>query len=352
MNVEVMVDQVTPIQWQAYASTFKDNSIYQSWAFGEQRAAEMKAALSHIVIKRGDAVIGLAQVRIKKIPILGAGVAYLYRGPLWQYEGATTEDFQQVLHAIHEEYALRRGLEVRVVPHMTTDAIEDLNRDFNKHGFSMDSSIDAYRTLMLDLSPSLEDLRKSLAQKWRNQLNQAGRKNLTVEESTTDEAMASFEKLYDAMWEKKQFDTGVSVESFRKMQQALPDEAKLTVLLAISDGQPVAGHVSSLLGDTCIYLLGTSNDEGRNTRAAYLLQWALLERAKQAGAKWYDLGGIDPDNNPGVFHFKSGLNGRDCSFVGQFNASAKGSSKFLLSLAERVYRLVKPQPRASKKIIV
>ena len=53
----------------------------------------------------------------------------------------------------------------------------------------------------------------------------------------------------------------------------LPDDAKLTVLLAMSEGQPVAGHVSSLLGDTCIYLLGASNDEGRNTRAAYLLQF-------------------------------------------------------------------------------
>ncbi len=33
---------------------------------------------------------------------------------------------------------------------------------------------------------------------------------------------------------------------------------------------------------------------------------------KENGVHWYDLGGIDPEHNPGVFHFKKGAvgNGR------------------------------------------
>jgi hypothetical protein len=42
-----------------------------------------------------------------------------------------------------------------------------------------------------------------------------------------------------------------------------------------------------------------------------MLQWTLIRWLKENGFKWYDLGGIDPERNPGVYHFKRGLSGSD-----------------------------------------
>jgi len=196
------------------------------------------------------------------------------------------------------------------------------------------------RTIYLDLSPDLDALRQGLAQKWRNGLNQSERRNVTVEARTDDAAMGAFETLYDEMWTGKRFETRVSVSSFRRVQAALPADQKLTVRLAYYDGDVIAGHVASCLGDTCIYMLGASNEEGRRRKASYLLQWKTIEAAKAAAARWYDLGGIDPKANPGVYRFKAGLGGRECCFLGEYVATARGSGKVLVPLAEKVYRLL------------
>ena len=74
---------------------------------------------------------------------------------------------------------------------------------------------------------------------------------------------------------------------------------------------PVAGLVASAMGDSAIYLLGATSDAGLNSKGAYLLQWTLIPWLKERGVKSYDLGGIDPEGNPGVYHFKRGLSGID-----------------------------------------
>jgi FemAB family len=77
------------------------------------------------------------------------------------------------------------------------------------------------------------------------------------------------------------------------------------------------------MGDSAVYLLGATNDDGLNSKGAYLLQWTLIRWLKENGAKWYDLGGIDPEGNPGVYHFKRGLSGVD---ICQMNLLAASDS--------------------------
>ena len=117
------------------------------------------------------------------------------------------------------------------------------------------------------------------------------------------------------------------------------------MLLACVNGQPVAGHVSSTLGDTCIYVLGASSELGRKYKASYLLQWRAIEAAKAGGARWYDLGGVDPEKNPGVYHFKAGVNGRSWRFTSQIYACSSRASKYLVAVAERAYRALRDARR-------
>jgi hypothetical protein len=46
------------------------------------------------------------------------------------------------------------------------------------------------------------------------------------------------------------------------------------------------------------------------------MQWL-----KENGVRWYDLGGIDPDQNPGVYHFKKGMSGLDVVHINPLGAS-------------------------------
>src|SRR6185295_651974 len=92
-------------------------------------------------------------------------------------------------------------------------------------------------------------------------------------------------------------------------EQVSGDQERFEVGLATVAGEPVAGIIISFVGDTAVYLLGASSQAGREQKAAYLLQWQAIQRARAAGARFYDLGGIDPAENPGVHQFKSRMGG-------------------------------------------
>jgi hypothetical protein len=114
--------------------------------------------------------------------------------------------------------------------------------------------------------------------------------------------------------------TTVDVGEFGRICENLPTGLKLKILICEHQGQPVSSIVCSALGDTGIYLLGATHDEGLNTKGAYLLQWTMIKWLKENGFQFYDLGGIDPEQNPGVYHFKQGFSGRDVSRIAPFES--------------------------------
>jgi lipid II:glycine glycyltransferase (peptidoglycan interpeptide bridge formation enzyme) len=172
------------------------------------------------------------------------------------------------------------------------------------------------RTFVLDLAPSIEDLRRKLDKKWRNQLTSAEKKELNVVSGTGRDEYRIFCQIYYQMRKRKTFETAVDVEEFGRMQETLPEPQRMRILLCRMGEVPVAGLVASVLGNSAIYLLGATSDDGLNSKGAYLLQWTLIRWLKESGFRWYDLGGINPERNPGVYHFKKGLSGADVCRMG------------------------------------
>ena len=90
-----------------------------------------------------------------------------------------------------------------------------------------------------------------------------------------------------------------TLRSLGDIQEDLPESHRMRILICEQNGVPVAGVVASAMGDSAIYLLGATSDDGLNAKGAYLLQWTLIQWLKENGIKWYDLGGIDPGRQPG-----------------------------------------------------
>jgi len=108
----------------------------------------------------------------------------------------------------------------------------------------------------------------------------------------------------------------------------------------------VAGHLGSCLGDTCVYLLGAADRVGLEQKASYLLQWHVICAAQARHAVRYDLGGVDPDRNPGVYHFKSGLGGTEVVVPGPFECAPGAMGRMIVRGAERVHRWLHRRARA------
>ncbi|MFT3868872.1 MAG: peptidoglycan bridge formation glycyltransferase FemA/FemB family protein [Nibricoccus sp.] len=312
-TIEVQVDGQTLESWSAILEQFEDASIYQSWAYGAVRWGAQN--LSHLILRREGQVIAAAQLRIARVPVLPAGVAYLRWGPLCQRKGQPLDAAVVRAMFVHlqREYGQRRGLSLKVIANAFADEARAVEyaQAMTAAGITPEFNTSSYRTVVVDLAPAPEAMRKALDQKWRNQLNRSEKNDLVLEVSDGPAAYGEFLKLYKGMWERKRFETSVDPEEFGRMQDLLIGSARMQTFLAKKDGQAIGALVCSLMGTTAIYLLGATDEKARELKAAYFLQWQAMLWLKQQGANAYDLGGIDPVSNPGGYHFKSGFGGKD-----------------------------------------
>jgi hypothetical protein len=330
---KIEVDQATPNEWAQMLDLFNDANLYQTWSYGQVRWG--RENLSHLVLKRDSEVLGIAQLRVIRPTRFKFGMAYLRWGPLWERRGKPLdpEVASAMARALEEEYVGKRKLFVCVLPNAFAGlpraaVFQSAFSSFAPEPLVADNS---YRTFVLDLAPSLEELRKNLDKKWRNQLTRAEKNNLTVIAGSGRDEYRDFCQIYHQMRKRKTFVTTVDAEEFGRIQEELPESHRMRILICKDHGVPVAGLVASAMGDSAIYLLGATSDDGLNSKGAYFLQWSLIQWLKKNDIRWYDLGGIDPEGNPGVYHFKRGLSGQD---VCQINPLAASNSALSFAVAK------------------
>jgi lipid II:glycine glycyltransferase (peptidoglycan interpeptide bridge formation enzyme) len=310
---QVEVDSCSQDEWSQRLGLFNDANIYQTSSYGQVRWGRKN--LSHLVLKRGGEVYGMAQVRIVRPTIFNFGMAYLRWGPLCERRGKPldSEVAARMAGALEEEYVRKRKLFLRILPNafLGSPRAELLQSAFC--GFDPEPAVpdNIYRTFLLDLAPGLDELRRKLDAKWRNHLSRAEKNNLTVIAGSGGNEYRAFCQIYNEMRRRKTFETTVDVEEFGRIQEDLWEPHRMRILICEDKGAPVAGLVTSAMGDSAIYLLGATSEDGMKAQGAYLLQWTMIQWLKEQGIRWYDLGGIDPIGNPGVYSFKKGFSGAD-----------------------------------------
>jgi len=332
-------DAVSEQEWNKICGQFADSNIYQSWAYDAIRCGEEN--LSHLVLRCADKVVAIAQARIVRIPVLGLGAAYLRWGPLWQLRNQplAPDILRSVLRALRNEYVCRHGLILRIFPILFDDDSSSYADILSQEGFVPVPNENRGRTFIMDIDQPLDIIRKKFDQKWRNCLNKSERNNLEVIEGSDDSLFAEFISLYHVLLERKQFQEPNDINEFRNIQQSLPTEHKMRIFLCRSDGVYSAGAICATIGETGVYLFGATNDEGMKNKGSYLLQWKAIQWMKECGCRFYNLNGINPEKNPGGYHFKAGLsgkNGRDVQYLGRFDCYSGGITAKLANTADAV----------------
>jgi lipid II:glycine glycyltransferase (peptidoglycan interpeptide bridge formation enzyme) len=340
LGFQIEIDRTNSTEWAEMLDLFSDANVYQTWSYGQVRWGEEN--LSHLVLKRDGEVVGMAQLRIVRPIRLKFGIAYLRWGPLCERVGRPldAEVITTLAHALEREYLNKRKLFLRIIPNAfvaspRAAALQSAFSAFTPEPLTRDNT---YRTFLLDLSASLGELRKNFDPKWRNKLSGAERNQLKIISGNGLEDYDNFCRIYRNMRDRKAFETTVDVEEFRRIQENLAEGHRMRILICEDKGVPVAGLVVSTIGNYAIYLLGATSDEGLHSKGAYLLQWTALKWLKENGIRWYDLGGIDPETNPGVYNFKRGMSGSDLFQMNPLVASHSGLSSAIAKAGMAVQR--------------
>lgn len=333
-------------EWHELASSFADYNYRQLWDFGIACAERVRATSEHVAVYDREDIMGLADVRIKRIPLLRTGIAYINGGPLVlsdQCDTASSRCFNACLQALVQKYVYEQQFVLRIMSPVGTSGWNELRMQlFLENGFSLSKSMKPYRTLMLDLAPSLDDLRKGLAPKWRNNLKRAEKaKEVLIRKETSINDFEQFVRLFAPFIQRKNFEVDLTPTFYCKVQEQLSEKERFRIMLSIYNGGIISGHISSFLGNTAVNLFRANSEAALELRAGYCLQWEGVRCAKEAGLKWYDLGGIDPDNNPGVYVFKKGMGGVDTTAPGPYEYYPGRLKKALLLSSEQMYHYLK-----------
>lgn len=320
---EFEVDTVDERTWCQLLERFDDANIYQTWSYDQVRFGRQN--ISHLILKDRGRVVAIAQSRIIRVPLVSIGIAYIRWGPLWKQRHTTAdvETFRQMVRALRIEYAGRRGLVVRLFPILFHADEPSLGAILKDEGFSSVGSHSRSRTILMDITPSLDDLYQGMRPHWKRELKIAERKGLEIVEGTGDELFQAVIDTHEEMVARKKFKEGNDINQFRLMQTELPENLKMRVMICRSSAGICAGVIWSAMGRTALYLFGATSNIGMKSNGSYLLQWKLIEQLKKEGLAAYDLNGINPEMNPGTYKFKNDLAGKygqDVWFAGQFES--------------------------------
>jgi lipid II:glycine glycyltransferase (peptidoglycan interpeptide bridge formation enzyme) len=195
-----------------------------------------------------------------------------------------------------------------------------------------------YRTIVMDLSPTVDELRAGLRKRWRRELTQSEKHAFEVEIGRDPSLFAQFRELFETFVKWKGFEVEQGPRFHERVHRALQEKARYLILLSRHEGELVYGLVLGVTGDTGVYVLGASNPALRDLRGGYYLHWRAVQELKNRGLRWYDLGGTDPQANPGVHLFKTGMSDIEACAPGPFECAPDLRRGLIVRLSESGFR--------------
>lgn len=316
------VDKIEKDDWNNLLLEFQDASIYQTWSWGVIRWG--RENLSHLVLKNNDRIVSIGQLRIMKLPSILNGFAYMNWGPIWRRknEPANIIYMKNMVKALYSEYVKKRGYILRVLPKIIEDDQTTMIRKiFEEEQFHFKP--DPTRTIVMDLTPTIDELRKNLSKSWKRSLNFAEKQNLDIIEGSDDKICNSVLNLSEQMINRKKYYDGDQTDLIA-VHKDLPESHKLKINICVKDKEPVAALGWPTIGSIGFPFVGGTGEKALSLKASFLLWWEMIKYYKDNGFIGCDLAGINPKSNPGGYFFKKNLAGKKYQekihYIGQFDA--------------------------------
>lgn len=318
--IRMEIKDVGQDEWNAIVSDIDNISLMQTCEFGKAKAKTGSWKVSMAVFRNGNETVGAAQAMIRMIPFFNRGLVWINRAPLMKNCNTAQSDvYINMLKELKKYWVDKKKMYLRIAPPLM--ASDENYAIFEKAGYSRATETDGWASEIIDLSLSLEELRKGLQQKWRNCLNKSERLEVTCETGSSDVLMDELLDDYKILLDNAGFETNLSLEFVRTMQNLLPDSRKMLVFAGRQDGKKLGSILIATYGDTCMYLIGATGNAGRKVNANHYLIWNAVCEMKKRDYRWFDLGGAHPDNTPpGILHFKRGLRGKQYQLMGEVEA--------------------------------
>jgi lipid II:glycine glycyltransferase (peptidoglycan interpeptide bridge formation enzyme) len=312
--------------WDEFVAASPQATYLQSTAWAEIKRANGWRGVRISTQSAGDTVG--AQLLVRRAPGMPWAFGYIPRGPVGQrLDQAALVAFTE---RVKSEAQKRRWAYVTIEPELGPDAA-DLLRGL---GWRPAAHVQPESTRVIDLARPTEEIWNDVHRKARQSVNKARRLGVRVVESDGSR-LGDFYRIHAGTAERAHFIPRAET-SFREMWSALAPKGMARLFFAenAESGEAVATLFLVTCGPRAFDLYGGTTGEGDGLRANYVLKWEVIERARAAGAKEYDLWGLPRE---GIAQFKSAWGGSEVHYAGAWNVvvSPVGAAALKAGLAAR-----------------
>jgi lipid II:glycine glycyltransferase (peptidoglycan interpeptide bridge formation enzyme) len=307
------------VEFDEWISLSKQNQnpfpLIQSWNYGSARYEGKQKKMNYYAIHCNGKAVGVVQVA--KINLLGKlfGIARINRGPVVFSAGIANDNSSDYSMAIAflcgQKFDFRHRI-LSIAPQLSSNRM--LQQFLLQIGLNQ-LPLEPYKTGILSLEKSEEELFSGLSIKWRNMLRKALKSNILIREENPSAAIVSeLISIYERYQANKNF-KGVPSYLIQNISKQNGTEFEFSIFNAYHEYVHIGVLVAASSNKTTTYLIGISTEVGRSKQVNTLLLWNAIVRAKKTGNKWFDLGGL---NSKKISHFKQGVNSRLINCPGEW----------------------------------
>ena len=302
-------------RWDLIISQFSDGSIYQTTKWAKHKESSGWQVIRLVKLDRNHPVAA-AQCLFRRGP-LGSVVIWVAGGPIGDIDSVSS-DFVNIV----KQQTSARFLYIRVAVMRQTDAASA--NALTTQGWRQSSAIIGTKSSLVHSLDVEESIRRSrCSSNWKRNLKRSAQnEGLTYIWKSPD--AKSIADAYAQMDEFKDI-KGVSLSrSINDLQSVINTFGDSLILVRSDDkdGAPLAIRGALLFNVTAWDFIAVTTPAGRKKYASHAVFWALAEQCFQLGIKQFDLGGIDPVNNRGVYDFKKGTGTTQVDYLGEWETSS------------------------------
>ena len=311
-------------QWDDLLIKFTKPCVYQSSSWARHRANFGWQSIRLI----NESKNSCAQVLIKSV--LATTIAWIPGGPTGEVEEVNQELIAAIRrHTKHKRVFVRLNL-----LHETDSSSETTLKVNGWHGAAI--KLSSGLSLIYPLIKDESARRSELSANWGRNLRRGESRNrspyLWRDVDSTEVA-----ELYKQLSDYKKITQDGDILSPANVESLLTScRNQLTVFRCDDDsGKPLAIRGALTFGDQAWDILAAVSPQGRKQYSSYVTAWALLNHCANSNISQYDLSGIDPESNKGVYDFKHGIGASEIKYIGEWEC---GSPAFVQPVVGRLLK--------------
>jgi len=311
--------------WREFLDATPSGDFLHDWAWADVAALDGQPQ-RRFVAEEDDRLVALAAAQVRRLP-LGRSFWYIPHGPVLDYDHVHVGDrLRAVVIGLREAARRDHAIAIKLEPRLELGSRQAGHIRRLRHE---PSTLQVAQTRLVELADD-ETMLASFDKDTRYAVRRAEREGVIV--STVNDAgdLRAIDDLHALVLEtqRRAGFPKPPLQRYRTAWRGLASGGRATIFEARLNEQLLASGMLVIVGDRSFYLFAGSlrEEAGQPKRyASYLLQWAMMRHARDAGACVHDLWGIAPEGatpeHPwyGVGLFKKGFGGRPVVWAGTWD---------------------------------